>query len=85
MARISTYGLDGSITDDDRLFGSSYVSGTGSNKIYNTSTYKLSDLVSYLDGKITLASLDDNSITATQLNVSGNGSAGNVLSRHNNQ
>jgi hypothetical protein len=79
MARISTYGLDGAITDDDRLFGSSYVSGSGVNKIYNTANYKLSDIVEYLDGKITLAAIDDNAISALQLNVSGNGTSGYVL------
>ena len=76
MARISTYGLSSNIrypaiTDDDRLLGSS-VSGSGVNTIYSTVNYKLSDLVDYLDGKITIASIDDNTITASHLSVALN-------------
>ena len=79
MPRISTYTKDATIVDEDILLGSNYVRTYNGIKEYNTRSFKLEDLALYFNTKFTSASIDTNSITATELNISGNGSSGQFI------
>ena len=79
MPRISTYTKDVTIVDEDLVLGSNYVRTYNGIKEYNTRSFKLEDLASYFNTKFTSASIDTNSITATELNISGNGSSGQFI------
>lgn len=50
MARISTYGLDNVLNDDDIVVGSD-----GATQEYSTKNFKLSDIASYSKSKLSLA------------------------------
>ena len=79
MPRISTYTKDATIVDEDILLGSNYVRTYNGIKEYNTRSFKLEDLATYFNTKYTTASIAANSITATELNISGNGSSGQFI------
>ena len=79
MPRISTYTKDATIVDEDILLGSNYVRTYNGIKEYNTRSFKLEDLATYFNTKYNAASIDTDSITATELNISGNGSSGQFI------
>ena len=79
MARISTYTKDSTIADEDLLIGSNYTGTYNTIKQYNTRSFKLSELSTYFNTKYTAASIATNSITATELNISGNGASGQFI------
>ena len=51
MAKLSTYEKDNSISGEDLLAGSNYVSLN----TYNTKNFKLADLVNFIEGQITIS------------------------------
>ena len=79
MPRISTYTKDVTIVDEDLVLGSNYVRTYNGIKEYNTRSFKLEDLALYFNTKFTSASIDTNSITATEINISGNGTDGQFI------
>ena len=50
MAKLSTYEKDNSISGEDLLAGSNFVSLN----TYNTKNFKLADLVNFIEGQITI-------------------------------
>lgn len=48
MARISTYAKDGGLTDKDLLIGSNYISGPSGQEVYETATFSLDAIKSYI-------------------------------------
>ena len=79
MPRISTYTKDVTIVDEDLVLGSNYVRTYNGIKEYNTRSFKLEDLALYFNTKFTSAAIDTNSITATEINISGNGTDGQFI------